>query len=119
MTKDTKAIILILTVIFACIGGLFTCMKIYMAYFDAKFYEQVDRIEVGMSFEQVKEILPYRIYLECLEQREVESWADTEDEQIINTCHLYYFIDSPAMQYILVYVDKETQTVRHISTQHQ
>ena len=62
MTKDTKILVLILTILVVCIGGMFTCMKIYMAYFDAKFYEQVDRIEVGMSFEQVKEILPFRIF---------------------------------------------------------
>ncbi|MHC4950647.1 MAG: hypothetical protein ACYTEU_06630 [Planctomycetota bacterium] len=118
MTKDTKTLILILSILVVCFGGLFTCMKIYMVYFDAKFFEQVNRIEVGMSFENVKEILPYRIYRECIEQKEVEHWADTKDEQILKTCHLYYFVDPRAMQYILVYVDKETQTVRHISTQH-
>ena len=119
MTKDTKIVITIITIIVVCFAGLFACMKIYIAYFDAKFFEQVARIEVGMPLDEVKEILPYRIYRECLERKDVEHWADMKDEQIINTCHLYYFIDPPAMQYLLVYVDKETQIVRHISTQHQ
>ena len=118
MTKDTKTLILILTILVVCFAGLFACMKIYTAYFDAKFFEQVARIEVGMSLDEVKEILPYRIYRECLEQNDVEHWADTEDEQILNACHLYYFVDPPAMQYILVYIDKETQVVRYVSTQH-
>ena len=118
MTKDTKTLVIVLTILVVCFGGLFACMKIYIAYFDAKFFEQVARIEVGMSLDEVKEILPYRICRECLEPEEVEHWADTDDEQILTTCHLYYFVDSPAMQYILVYIDKETQFVRHISTQH-
>ena len=115
MTKDTKTLLLVLTILVVCFGGIFTCMKIYIAYFDAKFFEQVARIEVGMSLDEVKEILPYKTYHECLEQK---YWADTDDEQILSTCHLYNFVDGTAMQYLLVYVDKETQVVRHISTKH-
>ena len=118
MKKETKIIVLVFAIVVSSCVLFFGAIHMYMAYHDAKFFDQLDRIQVGMPFEQVKESLPYRIYRECLEQQDVEIWADTKDEQILKTCHLYIFYDSSAMQYILIYVDKDAQTVRHISTRH-
>lgn len=119
MKKDTKTLIIILAILVMCFGGMFVCMKLVHDYYDAQLTKQVALVKVGMSIDEAIEILPYH-YDVFTEANQVETWGNqTDPHEIIQACHLYRFAcGNLAMTYVLVYVDPETKTVRHISTQH-
>ena len=78
-----------------------------------------------MTIEEVKVILPYE-YKMYMERADIDGWTDQEfmkdpaPDEVIQSCHLYMFASFTAYHYcaadwVYVYIDPKTQTVKHVA----
>lgn len=84
---------------------------------EAKFSILLKRLNVGMPYPEVEQILgkPYRT---LTNQNDVEEWGTVKDNSITSECNLHMFARGDVIphRFILIYEDKQNHTVRLVTT---
>jgi len=117
MLKNLKIIIVVGGVFVALLFlGIFTVNYIQKRS-DAKFDMLLKKLNEGMQFSKVVQILgePDRT---LTNQNDVKEWGTIKNSNITTECNLHMFLrmDVIPHRYILVYEDKKNHTVRLVTT---
>ena len=119
MLKNLKIIIVVGICVFVAVPflGIFTLNYIEKRS-DAKIDMLLERLNEGMPFSKVAQILGREPDRTFTNQNDVEGWGTIKDSNITAECNLHMFgrHDVIPHRYILVYEDKKNHTVILVTT---
>lgn len=119
MNKTKKLIVSSVITVAAIIAIIISIhiMKYIQTKSEAKFSILLKRLNVGMPYPEVEQILgkPYRT---LTNQNDVEEWGTVKDNSITSECNLHMFARGDVIphRFILIYEDKQNHTVRLVTT---